>query len=73
MAAVEFPVEALGPAVSDGTWFWAPATPRLESACLPIAPRQWSAIARRGSASFSFKSWRQAKKVVRDFFRISRK
>jgi hypothetical protein len=50
MAAVEFPVEALGPAVSDGTWFWAsgrsrfvrghPPASGLESACLRAAPWQ---------------------------------
>jgi hypothetical protein len=47
MAAVEFPVEALGTAVGDGAWFWAscrsrfppglPPASRLESARLRTA------------------------------------
>jgi hypothetical protein len=50
MAAVEFPVEALGTAVSDGAWFWAPGRSRfpcglppasgLELASLRTAPRR---------------------------------
>jgi hypothetical protein len=52
MAAVEFPVEALGSAIGDGAWFLAPgrsrfprglpSVSRLKSACLCTAPCQQS-------------------------------
>jgi hypothetical protein len=52
MTSVEFPIEALGTAVIDGAWLWAPGrsrfprdlppASRLESACLRTAPWQRS-------------------------------
>jgi hypothetical protein len=78
MAAVEFPVEVLGAAVSDRPWFWAsrrsrfpgglPSASRLESTCLRTAPwQQWPVILRIGSPSPPICGWR----LFSDFARIA--